>query len=151
MKITKKITKYSLLLFAVFCAQLTFAQKITGTVVDEDKKPLEFVSIALLQPKDSLLVSYTSTGQDGKFSLSGFKQGRYMMQIFLMTYQANQRVIDVTKEPKDFGTVILKREVNQLDEVVVNAIVPIKIKQDTTAFNAKAFKVKQDDNVEDFN
>ena len=43
----------------------------------------------------------------------------------------------------------LKREVNQLNEVTINAIVPIKIKQDTVAFNAKAFKVKQDDNVED--
>ena len=89
MKITKKSIKYSLLLFTVFCAQITFAQKIAGIVVDEDKKPLEFVSVALLQPKDSLLVSYTSTGQDGKFSLSGFKEGQYMMQVFLMTYQAD--------------------------------------------------------------
>jgi len=149
MKLAKKSLKYSLLFLTVFCTQLTFAQKITGTVIDEDKAPLEFVSVALLQPKDSLLVSYTSTGQDGKFSLSGFKEGRYMMQIFLMTYQADQRIIDVTKEPKDFGTITLNREVNQLDEVVINAIVPIKIKQDTTAFNANAFKVKQDDNVED--
>jgi hypothetical protein len=39
--------------------------------------------------------------------------------------------------------------VNLLDEVIVNAIVPIKIKQDTVAFNTKAFKIKQDDNVED--
>ena len=149
MKFAKKSLKYSLLFLTVFCTQLTFAQKITGTVIDEDKAPLEFVSVALLQPKDSLLVSYTSTGKDGKFSLSGFKEGRYMMQIFLMTYQADQRIIDVTKEPKDFGTITLNREVNQLDEVVINAIVPIKIKQDTTAFNANAFKVKQDDNVED--
>ena len=147
MKNTKKPIKYSLLLFTVFCVHFTFAQKITGTVMDEDKMPLEFVSVALLQPKDSLLVSYTSTGQDGKFSLSGFKEGRYMMQIFLMTYQADQRIIDVTKEAQDFGFITLNREVNQLDEVVVNAIVPIKIIQDTTAFNAKAFKVKQDDNV----
>jgi len=149
MKFAKKSLKYSLLFLTVFCTQLTFAQKITGTVIDEDKAPLEFVSVALLQPKDSLLVSYTSTGKDGKFSLSGFKEGRYMMQIFLMTYQADQRIINVTKEPKDFGTITLNREVNQLDEVVINAIIPIKIKQDTTAFNANAFKVKQDDNVED--
>lgn len=129
--------------------QITFSQSVKGIVLDEDKLPLEFVSVALLQPKDSLLVQYTSTGKNGAFELSGFKEGSYMLQIYLMTYQANQRTLTIANSTINIGTTILKREVNKLDEVIINAIIPIKIKQDTIAFNAKAFKVKQDDNVED--
>lgn len=138
-----------LVLFMFTSILMTYAQSIKGIVVNEDKSPLEFVSIALLQQKDSLLVQYTSTGKDGKFDISGFKEGTYMFQVYLMTYQVNQRVLNVGKSEVDLSVISLKKEVNRLDEIVVNAIVPIKIKQDTIAFNSKAFKVKQDDNVED--
>jgi hypothetical protein len=127
----------------------SFAQSLNGTVIDEEKNPMEFVSVALLQPEDSLLVKYTSTGIDGKFELSGFKEGTYMLQIYFMTYQADQRMLTFSKEAMDVGSVELKKEVNQLDEVIITAVIPIIIKQDTMAFNTKAFKVRQDDNVED--
>jgi len=138
-----------IMLLLILIIQNTFSQDITGTVLDEENKPLEFVSVALLQPKDSLLVKYTSTGIDGKFSLPNIKAGTYLFQIYLMTYQAEQQTLIVGEADIQINTVSLKREVNQLDEVLISAIVPIKIKQDTTAFNTKAFKVKQDDNVED--
>lgn len=144
---TLKITL--LVLTSLFCFTYGFSQTIKGIVIDEDKAPLEFVSVALLQPKDSMLVKYTSTGQDGKFELSEIKEGTYLFQIYLMTYQANQRILKVENKDIDLGIINLKREVNKLNEVTINAVVPIKIKQDTVAFNTKAFKVKQDDNVED--
>ncbi|WP_176420185.1 TonB-dependent receptor [Lutibacter flavus] len=129
--------------------QITYSQSIRGIVLDEDKLPLEFVSVAILQPNDSLLVQYTSTGADGKFNISGFKEGSYMLQVYLMTYQADQRILTIGKSDLDLEPITLKKEVNLLDEVIINVIIPIKIKQDTVAFNTKAFKVKQDDNVED--
>ncbi|MFB9272486.1 MULTISPECIES: TonB-dependent receptor domain-containing protein [Flavobacteriaceae] len=136
-----------LLMFFLFIT--SYSQNIKGIVLDEDRQPLEFVSVALLQPSDSLLVKYTSTGVDGKFEISGYKEGRYMLQVYLMTYQANQQTLNFTKSDRDLGEIILKKDVNQLEEITINAIVPIKIKQDTVAFNTKAFKVKQDDNVGD--
>lgn len=137
------------LFLSLSCFISIYAQSIKGVVVDEDNNPLEFASVALLQQKDSLLIKYTTTGVDGKFELSEFKENTYIFQVYLMTYQANQRVLKVTNSPLNLGTIKLEKEVNNLNEIVVNAIVPIKIKQDTVAFNAKAFKVKQDDNVED--
>ena len=132
-----------------FLIKTSYAQSVKGIVLDEDKLPLEFVSVALLQPSDSLLVKYTSTGEDGKFDISGFKEGTYMLQIYLMTYQASQQTLNFTKNELNLGELTLKKDVNQLEEVTINAIIPIKIKQDTVAFNTKAFKVKQDDNVGD--
>lgn len=137
------------LLFLFFSIYNIAAQDISGVVVDEEKKPLEFVSVALLQPKDSLLVKYTSTDSEGKFVLPNIKAGPYLFQIYLMTYQAEQRTLIVGEEDMNEGVIQLKREVNKLDEVTITAIVPIKIMQDTTAFNTKAFKVKQDDSVGD--
>lgn len=144
----KTTPKYIFLLIVLFC-QNTFSQDISGVVVDELKKPLEFVSVALLQPKDSLLVKYTSTDADGKFVLPNIKKGTYLFQIYLMTYQTEQRSLVVRDADINEGVIQLKREVNELDEVIITAIIPIKIMQDTTAFNTKAFKVRQDDNVED--
>ncbi len=142
--------QFVLALFMLFCLiETTYSQSIKGVVLDEDNEPLEFASVALLQPSDSLLIKYTSTEQDGSFDISGFKQGTYLLQVYLMTYQANQQTIDVTKSELDLGKFILKKDINVLDEITINAVVPIKIKQDTVAFNTKAFKVKQDDNVGD--
>jgi len=142
-------TKLFFLSIVLLLSSQLFAQKITGIVLDEDNKPLEFASVALLQPKDSLLIKYTSTGPKGEYELSGFKPGEYLFQIYLMTFQADQRVLNVTKSPQNVPTTILKREVNQLAEVMITAVIPIKIKQDTVAFNTKAFKIKQGDNVSD--
>jgi hypothetical protein len=133
----------------IFTLQNLFSQRITGIVVDEDKKPLEFVSVALLQPQDSLLVKYTSTDAKGAFEISSLKEAPYILQVFLMTYQTNQRTIIVSEKDINLDTIHLQREVNELNEVVISAVIPIKIKKDTIAFNTKAFKVKQDDNVGD--
>ena len=134
-------------LFLFFSIYNLVAQNISGVVVGEDRLPLEFVSVALLQPKDSLLVKYTSTDEDGKFIIAGIKEDSYLMQIYLMTYQANQFEIVVNEQGVKLDTTVLSREVNVLDEIVITSVIPIKILQDTIAFNTKAFKVRQDDNV----
>jgi len=134
-------------LFFICINQGVMAQNIKGIVVDEENLPLEFVSVALLQPKDSLLVKYTSTGIKGDFELDNIKEDTYLLQIYFMTYQANQRTLVVSGKQLKLDTIQLKREVNELDEVVISAVVPIKIKKDTIAFNTKAFKVRKDDNV----
>lgn len=134
-------------LFLFFSIYNVAAQNISGIVVDEDKLPLEFVSVALLQPKDSLLVKYTSTNEDGKFEIIGIKEDTYLIQIYLMTYQANQSEIVINSQEVKLDSTVLKREVNALDEIVITSVIPIKILQDTIAFNTKAFKVRQDDNV----
>ena len=44
------------LLIIISTVHVTFSQSIKGFVLGEDKLPLEFASVAILQPKDSLLV-----------------------------------------------------------------------------------------------
>ncbi|RXP46491.1 hypothetical protein EC396_13930 [Lutibacter sp. HS1-25] len=143
---TLKIIKFTFILL-ILSIQTIKAQNISGYVIDEEKKPLEFVSVALLQPKDSLLVKYTSTDIHGEFEISDIKSGKYLFQVYLMTYEAQQKVITIENKHLKLDTIQLNREVNNLDEIVISAVIPIKIKQDTISFNTKAFKVRQDDNV----
>lgn len=141
-----KLSKFTFLLI-ILTVQNLFSQDISGVVIDEENKPLEFVSVALLEPKDSMLVKYTSTDLEGKYDIPDVKEGEYLFQIYLMTYQAHQQILKVEKRHMTIDTLQLKREVNALDEVLISAVIPIKIKQDTVSFNTKAFKVRQDDNV----
>ena len=69
------------------------SQQVIGIIVDEEKPPLEFTSVALLQTKDSLLVQYISTGVDGKFLLLEFNAGTYMLQIYLMTDLLQEKAV----------------------------------------------------------
>ena len=127
----------------------SFAQSISGRVLDEDKKPLEFASVAVLNALDSTLVSYASTDIKGNFKVVEISNGKRIFQINLLGYQVYQKQIDFAGKSLDFGTITLKELDNTLDEVVVTAVIPISIKKDTMAFNAKAFKVRVDDTVED--
>ena len=127
----------------------SFAQSISGRVLDEDKKPLEFASVAVLKALDSTLVSYASTDIKGNFKVVEISNGKRIFQINLLGYQVYQKQIDFAGKSLDFGTITLKELDNTLDEVVVTAVIPISIKKDTMAFNAKVFKVRVDDTVED--
>lgn len=42
---------------------------VTGTIVDNNGNPLEFVNVVLLNPADSTFVQGTTSGHDGKFTI----------------------------------------------------------------------------------
>ncbi|WP_347173537.1 outer membrane beta-barrel protein [Polaribacter uvawellassae] len=143
--ITTKLVVFALLLVS----SNTIAQSISGKIIDEEKNPLEFASVAVLNAADSTLISYASTDIKGNFKVVEISNGKRIFQINLLGYQVYQKKIDFTGKSLDFGTITLKELDNTLDEVVVTAVIPITIKKDTMAFNAKAFKVRVDDTVED--
>jgi len=63
------ITFFTLLLFNIAHAQ-TPAGKISGSVLDEAKKPLDGATVILLIAKDSTVVSSQLVGQDGSFAFA---------------------------------------------------------------------------------
>jgi len=141
------ITKIILLLvFAV--PTVNWAQSISGRILDQDKAPLEYVAVAVLNPVDSILISYANTDKSGAFELKQIKEGKVIFQVHLLGFKTHQEIIDFENEPIPMGDIALEFE-NELDEVVITAIVPITIKTDTIAFNTKAFKIRTEDTVED--
>jgi len=144
-----KSTKIKILLFFVTLISIKgFTQNVTGTVIDQEKNPLEFVAVALINPLDSILISYANTDKFGKFKLENVPVGKSIFQVHLLGYKTQQKIIDFKKGSTNLGTFTLEND-NLLDEVLVNAIIPISIKKDTVAYNTKAFKIRVDDSVED--
>lgn len=144
-------SNFTKLIFSIFVllSSVSIAQSISGKVLDEEKKPLEFASVAVLNAADSTLVSYASTDKRGAFKVVDITDGNRIFQINLIGYKVYQKNIDFSGKSLSFGNITLKEQNNTLDEVNITAVIPISIKKDTLAFNTKAFKVRVDDNVED--
>lgn len=119
-----------------------------GTVVDHEKQPLEFVAIAITNPKDSILIRYTSTDKFGKFELKSVPGGKFNFNAHLVGFNMFYKSISLNEADINMGLIELQPG-NELEEVVLNAISPVLIKKDTVSYNTKAFKIRNDDVVED--
>ncbi|WP_299098235.1 outer membrane beta-barrel protein [uncultured Winogradskyella sp.] len=121
---------------------------IKGIVTNEDKTPLELVSVAILKQKDSTLIDYTLTDIKGGFEFFDKSTESVLLQFSYLGYVTHFEHIRYNNKLVDLGNVILTEESFQLDVVTLSAVIPIQIKEDTIAFNTKAFKVNPNDNLE---
>ena len=68
------------LVIALFLMSAAQAQTVSGVVKDPQGKGLEKSTVSLLQAKDSSVVKFAVTGDDGKFSLiSGERSERTIL------------------------------------------------------------------------
>ena len=121
---------------------------IKGLITDNMKTPLEMVSVALLSPKDSTFLSYTTTDEKGVFHLTDIPKDTILLQLNLLGFTPYSKKLFYKRELIDLKTIILKEDIASLDEVIITAVIPIQIKKDTVSFNANSFKVNYDDNIE---
>ena len=132
-------------------AAMAQSSRISGGIADTlEKNSLGNGSVMLLRPKDSVLVSHTRTNAAGHFLLTA-PPGHY---IILVTYPKYADYVD-TLFIKDTGAVqipsigmVLKSKL--LETVVVSGNKgAVRIKGDTTEFNADSFKTQAGASVED--
>lgn len=89
--ITRKITVLTTLTTLLYClntqAQSVPGGNVTGNVVDEQKKPLDYVSIALLKAQDSTLVKGSFTSAEGAYSFDHLPEGNYLIAFNMVGYK----------------------------------------------------------------
>lgn len=147
--------KHCLRALIFLCSLSTFAQlqpfKITGTLTDQEtQKPLESATVYVERAKDSTLVTYTITDQNGAFSVEERVAVKDLkIYISFVGFETFEKDITLTSEVIDLGNIQMKTDSNTLDEIVIKSRAPITIKKDTLEFNVKSFKTKKDANVED--
>lgn len=137
---------------ALFLTGFLYAQttEIKGQIADtSEKKPLANAVVALLS-KDSVLLKFTRTDEQGKFSLKA-KDGQ--AHLLLVTYPKFADFLDVINPSGaafDLGKINLIKESVLLEEVIVSQkIGAIRMKGDTLEFKADSFAVRQGANVEE--
>jgi hypothetical protein len=144
----KQFLMISLSLFARMHMQ---AQQLTmtGILLDEKGKGVEYATVALLNPADSTLAFFGMSGQAGNFEIRNAKAGTYLFQAAFLGYQTFFRKITLP-ENRELGAVLLKISPLALTAVQVDADrIPIRLKKDTLEYDAAAFKTKPDAVTED--
>ncbi|WP_207535387.1 outer membrane beta-barrel family protein [Desertivirga arenae] len=146
------------LLMAVFLTLFSciiYAQTLSvrGTIGDTTSLiKLKNTSVSVLNAKDSTLVKFTRAAGDGSFTIGGLTGGKF---ILLATYPGYADYVehfklDSVSQSRDFGNINMLLKSNLLKDIVVKGTVAaIKIKGDTTEYNASSFKIAPNAKVED--
>lgn len=114
---------------------------VEGQVIDaETEEPLEGATVALWEETDtdSTLVTGTTTGADGRFTIEADAQS-YTLRLSYVGY-TDRRIEGVAPaaDGKDLGTLVLTSETAQVDEVEVTADRPAaRMETDRTVYNTQ--------------
>jgi len=139
-------TRYKLLLItAIFLNTLNaFAQvnpkvNITGIILDENKKPADYVTVVLFKASDSSVVKTAFTDQSGVFGFSVTKPETYFYKASNMGYKTlKSKTLSLSdvNQKVDFGSAQLISATQNLKEVTVAVTKPlIERKMDKVVMN----------------
>ena len=125
---------------------------ITGSVQDTiRKRPVASATVTLLQKKDSSLVSFMMTDNNGAFELNGIAAGEYRLLITHLNYHSTSRNLTIsTANPHiTLPNIILYDLSRTLNEVVVSGEAPpVTLIGDTVQYNAGSFRTVPNASVE---
>ncbi|HEY4194018.1 MAG TPA: outer membrane beta-barrel protein [Mucilaginibacter sp.] len=150
-----KLTITLCLLFSLFLtpalAQNSYAVK--GTISDSvEHVKLHNTSVSILNAKDSTLVTFTRADENGSFTINGLKKGKFILLLSYPDYAdyVDHFSLDSTEKAHSFGDIHMQLKSRLLHEVIIKGTaVAVKVKGDTTEFNAAAYKVQPNAKVED--
>ncbi|WP_316810354.1 outer membrane beta-barrel family protein [Pedobacter heparinus] len=149
--------KLSALVFLFLCHALfvTAQQRYTlkGSVTDTMATyKLVNTTITVLNQKDSTLVKFSRANEDGNFSINAPRPGKF---ILLLTYPGyadyvEEFALDSAHALKDFGKLNMILKATLLEGVIIKGkTAAIKIKGDTTEFDAGSYTIQPNSKVED--
>jgi len=123
---------------------------LSGKVLDQDARPLEFSTVTLLDPQDSTLRFFSITDREGSFLIRNIEEGNYLLQAAFIGYSSFYKSVSFPGLSEDFGAILLRSKSIELGETEISAErIPVRIGKDTVEYDANAFKTRPDDVVED--
>lgn len=147
----KRIILFFLFMLAFAGGALAQRNVVTGKAINaKDNKPVEFASVALLSA-DSTVVAGASTDETGAFKVRAKQAGRYILKISYVGYQPATKAVELSAKADsvNLGDV----QVTPIDQVLGTATVTataarVEQKDDTTMFNASAYRVPEGSTLE---
>lgn len=125
-------TVFFLLLFlaADLSAQTTGSAVVTGIVIDDTRKAVEYANVTLHASKDSTLVKGALSDQDGRFKLEKILPGQYLIRVSFVGFQPYSTVVSIGQQtPVAVPEIVLRPSVTTLKDVTVEAKKPFIEKQ----------------------
>lgn len=140
------------LLSLMMCGISLMAQiQLTGVVKNsKTDSPIEFASAVLLKP-DSTVVRGTTTDSVGRFKLNVPAVGEYLLKVSYIGYQPSVKSVAFATDSTllDMGIVTMISTDNTLKTAVVTGTAArVEQKEDTTVFNASAYRTPEGSSLE---
>jgi hypothetical protein len=119
---------------------------VQGRILDgKTRVPIAGVHVRLIQRSDTVATWITTTGTDGVFACAGVSYQIYVLEATFVGRKKFAKEIIADRSIIDLGDIPMSESIIPLGEVVVEGKVPPAIqKNDTTEFNARAFKTHPD-------
>ena len=116
------LTLFTSLLFNFANAQ-TGDGKISGSVLDDTKKPLDGATVILLAAKDSTVISSQLVSKDGSFAFQNLKDNTYLVKATYIGYKdyRSGNVVVSQQKQVNLSAFILSPAGKTLNEVSVTA------------------------------
>ena len=130
-----------------------FAQghQIDGTISDaDDHTTMPGAIVKLIMAADSTRSTGMATDDNGKFVFPNLADDYYRLQISYVGFKTQEQRVKLAGVDKHVGTILMVRNPTTLKDVPIIAKEErVQQKNDTTEYNAKAYKVHPDATAED--
>ncbi|MGB2686320.1 MAG: carboxypeptidase-like regulatory domain-containing protein, partial [Olleya sp.] len=125
------------------------AQTITlqGKVSDSLQQPLQYANILAVPVADNIDVTFAITNQDGNYKLQLEKNQNYTVTTSYLGFLPN--VEDVNLDKDTSNNIILKENLDQLDEVTITYTPPMVVKKDTIVYLTDKFVTGEERKLKD--
>ncbi len=135
------------LITLVFACILHFGaegQTLKGQVKGQDGAFLVNSTVMLLDTKDSTMLSFAKTKENGHFEIRSAAKEEALLQVTYVGYEKFLRFIVLTGGDQNLGIITLDSASKELAELVVKGEkAAVEVKKDTIEFNAGSFKVQE--------
>jgi hypothetical protein len=140
-----------IILLTLFLTYFTSqAQTLKGQVKGQDGTTLVNSTVMLLDSKDSSMISFGKTKENGSFEIKNVKRDEALLQVTHMGFEKFFMMIATTGADQNVGVITLDSASKELAEVTIRGErAAVGVNKDTTEFNASAFKVQENAVVED--
>ena len=144
--------KFCISILFLCVTQLAISQtpSVTGIIKDTtSNKLVKNAVVAMLSQKDSTLIRYARTKDDGSYALPSLAAGKYIFVVMHPSFADYVEDMDIVSGNEKIPMVAVTPKSKLLEAVIIKSGNPIRIKGDTTIYTADSFKVSANANVEE--
>lgn len=140
-----------MILLISFGFKISYSQTIIkGNILNDNKEAIPFASVVVKKDSLSSIIDYSYSDENGSYKLMIEKEGIYNLSFSSLGYDAKVVKIQIKKAQEEITRdIILEDKPLSLNEVIITPEKPIRVKKDTIVFNAKYFRVGNEQTVED--
>ena len=149
------VLMYLLLSSSLYASEALIQKQIAGKIISTENnitEPLPYASVQLLSANDSTFIAGTTTDEDGFFKLNFTNDNNCLVLISSVGFHSHYQSISINPQKTiyNLGEILLKESSVLLAEAsVVAQRREMVVKDDTTEYDASAYKLKENAVVED--